>query len=188
MRYAWFLVEDERYIPAVSNLQIVVRQNRDIIDAHQLLGFALGKLDRTREAEAHLRQAVRLDQHNAAALNDLAYLLLQDNRNLKEALELALSAVQIQREGHILDTLAYAYYRRGKYDIALRYLQEAEQRIQADRLPADAEMDYHFGLVYAELGEIQKALPRFRAALKKEPELKALLQKEHYYPVIEKRL
>ena len=33
-----------------------------------------------------------------------------------------------------------------------------------------------------------KALPRFRAALKKEPELKALLQKEHYYPVIEKRL
>jgi tetratricopeptide (TPR) repeat protein len=188
MRFAWFLAEDERYVPAVSNLQAVVRQEQDIIAAHQLLGAALAEMDRTREAEMHLRHVIKLDQLNATALNDLAYLLLLENRNVKEALELALSAVQIQRDGPVLDTLAFAYYRRGKYDIALRYLQEAEQRMYEEHMPGDPELDYHFGLVYAELGEIKKALPRFRAAIEKEPELKELLQKEHYYPVIEKEL
>jgi Flp pilus assembly protein TadD len=185
MAYAVYLVDNKQYGPAVSNLHIVAERNPGESRIHQLYGFALGEQGRTAEAEQQLRLSIHLDQHNATALNNLAYLLLIDNRGSKEALELALSAVQLERKGYTLDTLGYAYYRRGKFNLARRYLEEAEQLLKKEQESSDPEMDFHLGLVYAELGEMQKAVPRFRSALQKNVALKAVLSRERYYTEIE---
>lgn len=186
--YAVYLLDNDQRGLAATNLQVVADRNPDDSTIRQMYGFALGELGQIAEAERQLRLSIHLDQHNATALNNLAYLLLLDNRGEKEALELSLSAVQLERAGYTLDTLGYAYYCRGNYDLALRYLKEAEKLQKEERKPRDPEMEFHLGLVYAELGEMQEALPRFRMAIQKRASLKKKLSGKSYYQKIEKKL
>ncbi len=182
------LTKQKLYQEALSNATRLAEEQRTNADILQLRGYIFNEMGDSSNAIRCFRQALRYDQQNILALNNLAYLLLSENRNISEGLELALSAVKLQRTAVTLDTLAYAYYRRGKHDVALRYLEEAEQLMQQEQIEVDPEIEYHFGLVYAELGQMHKALPRFRIALKRNPDLEKMLKLERYYQTLEPRL
>ena len=181
-------VDAAQYGAGISNLLDVCAARPADADARQMLGYAYGQSGDRRAAVDHFRACIRLDQRNTLALNNLAYFLLLQNTNIAEALELAQSAVQLHRASYTLDTLAYAYYRKGAFDTALRYLHEAERSSRTEGVTPDPEMDFHFGLVHAERGEMDKALPRFRAALARQPELEQILAGERYYLVLKERL
>lgn len=62
-------------------------------------------------------------------LNYLGYSLVDRNENLDEALKLIQRAVELRPDdGYILDSLAWAYYRLGRYDEAVAPMERAVKR------------------------------------------------------------
>lgn len=103
-----------------------------------------------------------------AAYNDLAYHYAQRGVRLEEALELVKKALaKDPLSGPTLDTLGWIYYRKG-------WLRQAEiALLQARPLtpPEDqAEVLYHLGAVYAEMGRYPQALRFLNQALRLQPD------------------
>jgi tetratricopeptide (TPR) repeat protein len=70
-------------------------------------------------AERHFRRAVEIDAASVAAKNNLAYALAEQNKNLDEALRLAIQA-SAGKNPNYEDTLAYVYLKRRDFGAALR--------------------------------------------------------------------
>ncbi len=99
-------------------------------------------------AENYYRQALALDPAFVQAANNLAYLLTDQNRNLDEALTLALHAKALRLDDpYVLDTLGWVYYRQGLYDDAVR-----ELSLAVSRLPDNSMANYHLGMAYYQKG------------------------------------
>lgn len=90
---------------------------------HLTLGILEMEAGRERRALTHLGAAVRLAPDDPEALNSLAWLLATakdpDLRHPRQAVALALAAVQRAPRPHIWDTLAEAYFRNGQPHKAL---------------------------------------------------------------------
>jgi len=174
-------IQEKNYGGAVTNLQIIVKAQPDNAIAAATLADALNGLGEVGEAVRWYRRAIRLDQRNATALNNLAYVLLLHTSNVVEALELARSSVAIERAAHALDTLGYAYYLRGQDEVAMKYLREAEQMREEKREPVDAELHLHIGMVHARRGEMELAAMRVGKALAAQPELEKYIRNYPWY-------
>ena len=83
----------------------------------------LEKLGRYKDCVKALREAIRLDGNHHSALNFLAYLFADRDENLKEAEDLIRKALSLKpNDPFYLDTLAWIYYRLGRYDEADKIL------------------------------------------------------------------
>jgi tetratricopeptide (TPR) repeat protein len=182
------LLETKQYAAALPPLLLMVSNNAANAESQRMLADAYNGLGHVAPAMTHYRRAIQSAPHDALALNNYAYLLLQHDTNLTEAYELALSAVQQDRKPYALDTLAVAYYKKGAYDAALRTLREAEQLAEDAGEPLDPEIEFHFGLVHAARGDCTYAVRRFRAALAQQPSLRAELARQPYFDTIESQL
>ncbi len=102
---------------------------------------------------------------NSSVLNNLAYLLAQNDEKLAEALAFARTAVeQNPDEANYLDTYGYLLYRNGQPAQAAPSLAAAVQKYEA-RGKAPMDVYEHLGLVNEALGERGKALDAYRRAL-----------------------
>ncbi len=125
-----------------------------------------------KKAKEYLEKAIKLNPDFADALNYLGYSLLLRNEEIDKALKLIRRAVYLDSEnGAYLDSLGWAYYKKGIYKKALMYLLKAYKKMGDDPV-----MLYHLGAVYEKLGDKKKALNYYQKALKelkklgKEPE------------------
>jgi len=114
---------------------------------------------RPQKAEEVYRKALQVDPNYGPAANNLAYLMLENG----ESIEIALSLARIARQkmpdsASAADTLAWAYYEHGLYDVAVDLLQEALQKA-----PDNATYHYHIGMVYQK----QKNTPAARKQLQR---------------------
>lgn len=102
--------------------------------------------------------------NNPSVLNNLAYLLAQDDRRLAEALEYARTAVERSPDvaGH-LDTYGYLLHRSGKDAEAAERLAAAIQQYEAERT-ASPDVYEHLGMVNEALGQRDKARDAYRRA------------------------
>lgn len=129
------------------------------------LGDACYHSGQVHRAEKAYREAIRLHKRNGKALNNLGYMLADNNLKLDEALELIKAAVEIEpRNGVYLDSLGWAYYRKGDYDKALEYLVTA-----SEQAPGIAEIRFHLGMVFEADGFADAALIEYKKALKLDP-------------------
>jgi len=174
-------IQGKDYAAAVTNVQMIVKAPPDNAIAAATLADALNALGEVGEAVRWYRRAIRLDQRNATALNNLAYVLLLHTSNVTEAIELARSSVAIERAAHALDTLGYAYYLRGQDDVAMKYLREAEQMREERGEPVDAELHLHIGMVHARREEMEFAALRVGKALAVQPELEKYIKTYAWY-------
>ena len=98
------------------------------------------RLDKVDEAESRLKRLVDLRPNDAQALNALGYTLVDRTPRTDEGLEFIERAHKLApRDPFILDSLGWAFYRKGRLDDAERYLQQA-----LDGRP-DAEIAAHLG-------------------------------------------
>ncbi len=115
-----------------------------------------------------LREAVRLEPDSAEALNALGYTLAdvgQEPEQFAEALELTRKAADLSPGNPmILDSLGWAQFKNNDLKGARRALREA-----VDAAPDQAELRYHLGVVYAQLGQIHEAETELARALKLRP-------------------
>ena len=81
------------------------------------------------------------------------------------AIPAARQAYRLDPSAAAADLLGYAYYLRGDYEIASRFLSEALRRE-----PASAKANYHFGLLLTSTGQVVMAREHLARAVEVEPE------------------
>ena len=166
------------YDKAIAKLASPGRANWDLF---YFRGIARERINRWPEAEADLRKALELlpdplGRERALVLNYLGYSLVDKHLKLDEALDMLRRAVELRpRDGYIIDSLGWAYYRLGRYEDAAREIERA-----SELRPSDPVINDHLGDVYWRTGRQLEAKFQWNHArdLKPEPEdLEKILRK-----------
>lgn len=116
-------------------------------------------------AEADFRKALALNPTQPQVLNYLGYGLVDRGENLDEALGMIEKAVAADPEqGYIIDSLAWAYFKLGRYAEALQPMERASLLEPVDPIVTD-----HLGDVYWMNDRKLEAQFQWRRALSFEP-------------------
>jgi len=71
------------------------------------------------KAEEYFREVLNMRPQDPDAMNNLAYFLIDADRNINEGLELVNKALQLKPDDYIyLDTKGWGLYKQGKYEDA----------------------------------------------------------------------
>jgi tetratricopeptide (TPR) repeat protein len=90
------------------------------------LGFIYWEADILAKAEECLREALTLEPDNPDRLNNLAWLLIDKDRNINEGLELFDKALILSPDNYeYLDAKGWGLYKQGRYQEALEILQKS---------------------------------------------------------------
>lgn len=140
-------------------------------------GISLERSKQWPRAEADFKKALELlpeglGRERALVLNYLGYSWADQNINVDEAFKMLRQAVELQpRDGYIVDSLGWAYYRLGRYEDAVRELERA-----VELRPADATINDHLGDAYWKVGRRLEARFQWTHARDLEPEPEDLVK------------
>lgn len=122
------------------------------------------KLKEHAQAEQALRTLISRTPGDAHALNALGYSLADRNQSLQEARVLLEKAHQLRPDdAHILDSVGWVYYRLGRFDQAIDWLQKAFVRMP------DAEVAAHLGEVLWKSNRATEAFTIWRHGRQTDP-------------------
>ncbi|CAM3356121.1 tetratricopeptide repeat protein [Paracoccus nototheniae] len=128
-------------------------------------GIALERAGQFDRAEADLLAALEIRPDHASLLNYLGYSWIDRNQNLERALGMIKRAAELSPgDGYILDSLAWAYFRLGRFDDAVAPMEQAIATMASDPLVND-----HLGDIYWKVGRQREAQIQWQRALSLEP-------------------
>ena len=126
-----------------------------------LRGSTYERQKRFADAEQQFKRVIASDPQHAMALNYLGYMLADQNTKLDEALGYIKRAIDIDpTNGAYLDSIGWAYFRLGKYELAEQSLVKASQKINTDPTVHD-----HLGDLYQKTGRLKLAATHWERAL-----------------------
>jgi tetratricopeptide (TPR) repeat protein len=153
----------EVYDRAVSRIDTPVEADWNL---YYQRGIAYERIKQWDKAEPNFNQALELYPDHPQVLNYLGYSWVDMNMNLEEGLALIQKAVDLRpSDGHIVDSLGWAYYRLGRYDEAVTELERA-----VNLLPSDPILNDHLGDAYWQVGRRLEATFQWSHARDLEPE------------------
>lgn len=138
------------------------------------IGDTYYMMEQTDSAFVYYDRALELDPGNLLALNNCAYYLACEGKDLERAEHM--SAITIKEEPEnatSLDTYAWVLFKMKKYDRAQYYIDEA---IKYSDKPS-SELYHHAGDIYFMMGEPERALEFWQDALKMTPDEELLQRK-----------
>jgi len=110
-----------------------------------VLSLILQDLGDAKGAERALRDLIAKDPIDANALNSLGYLLAERGENLDEAITLVERALKIEPGNpSYLDSLGWAYFQKGRIDLADTHLTEAAAKLKSSSVVQDHLGDLRF--------------------------------------------
>jgi tetratricopeptide (TPR) repeat protein len=113
------------------------------------------------EAEAEFKKVLAITPQSAVALNYLGYMNADRDVRLEESLNYIKLAVSLEpTNGAYLDSLGWAYFKLGKYDLAEENLTKASLRMGSDPTVQD-----HLGDLYQKTGRLKLAAAHWERAL-----------------------
>jgi tetratricopeptide (TPR) repeat protein len=113
------------------------------------------------EAEKMFKKVLASDSRNTQTLNYLGYMLADRGTRLHEALGYVKKAVELDpQNGAYLDSLGWAYFKLGDYDMA-----EATLRHASERIGSDPTLQDHLGELYAKTGRLKLAATHWERAI-----------------------
>ena len=129
---------------------------------------AIGDVEHQRNDKKRCYKAYEKALHcfadNAVVLNNYAYYLSLEGRNLERALTMITRALELsEKNSTYLDTMAWVLYKLGRYEEAKKYMQQALSR---DRVQS-ADLAMHYGDILHALGEEFMAKTYWRKALER---------------------
>ena len=137
------------------------------------LGSLYDLLGRETDAVREFKTAIELDPAFAEAYNYLGYMFAESGKNLDEALELAAKAVELQPDnGAFIDSLGWAYFKKG---MTAEALVELEKAVKSE--PDDPTIRDHLGDVYFKKGLRDKAREEWKRSLEYDPQQKKIEEK-----------
>jgi len=112
-------------------------------------------------SEADFRAALALNPDQPQVLNYLGYSMVEQQRNLDEALDMIERAVAASpNSGYIVDSLGWVLFRLGRYQEAVSQMERAVELLAVDPVVND-----HLGDVYWAVGREREAEFQWRRAL-----------------------
>jgi tetratricopeptide (TPR) repeat protein len=159
------LRREERYDEAAQAYTRAIDLVDEIDQRHWVLlytrAIALERVGDWERAEPEFRRVLEFVPDEPQVLNYLGYSLIEQRRNLDEALDMIERAVAGDPDsGYITDSLGWAYYRLGRFEEAVPVMERA-----VELLPQDPILNDHLGDVYWAVGRQREARFQWRRAL-----------------------
>ena len=148
---------------------------------YALLGDTYHELDMMDKCMQAYDSALVYDNNNAGVLNNYAYFLALDGRELNRALEMSQKTIALEPENSTyIDTYAWVLFKLGRYEEAKAYVEKLIS------LGEDFSSDvyHHCGDIYAKSGNIEQAVNYWIMARNSGDESKILdkkIRKRKYY-------
>jgi Flp pilus assembly protein TadD len=153
------------YAAAIDLIQMVEQRHWTLFYSR---GIANERAGNWPAAEADFRKALELQPDQPQVLNYLGYSFVDRGENLEEALGMIERAVAAQPDaGYIIDSLAWALFRLGRYEEAVEPMERASLLEPVDPVVTD-----HLGDVYWAVGRKLEARFQWHRALSFDPEEK----------------
>ncbi len=125
------------------------------------LGDTYHELDMRKESYAAYDSALVYDPYRQDVLNNYAYYLSLENRELQRALEMSRKTIDEEPENQTyLDTYAWILFKLGRYEEAKAY---AEKIISLDEVMSYVVL-HHIGDIFAKCGNIENAVTYWEMA------------------------
>jgi tetratricopeptide (TPR) repeat protein len=113
------------------------------------------------EAEAEFRKVLAITPQSAATLNYLGYMNADRGVKLEESLNYIKQALSLEpNSGAYLDSLGWAYFKLGKFDLAEENLTKASAH-----MGSDPTVQEHLGDLYQKTGRLKLAAAHWERAL-----------------------
>jgi tetratricopeptide (TPR) repeat protein len=136
--------------------------------------IALERSGRVERAIEDLQQALSLEPDQPYILNYLGYTWVDQGKNLEQGRKMLEKAVELRpRDGAIVDSLGWAFFRLGDLPRAVRWLERA-----VELKPGDPTINDHLGDAYWRTNRKREAQFQWERALKLNPEPKDREQTE----------
>lgn len=120
--------------------------------------------DWTAAEDAYL-EALEISPNQSTVLNDLGYLWIERGERIAEAFDMVSRAAQLDPDnGNVIDSLGWAYYQLGQYELAVQELERA-----AELNPGSATANLHLGDAYWQVGRELEAGFQWRRAVDLNP-------------------
>ena len=144
--------------------QITADSKKEVVsDFYSILGDAYHTNDLNTEAYTAYDSALVYNPSNIGALNNYAYYLSVERRNLDKAEEMSYKTVKAEPDNATyLDTYAWILFEKGNYAEARLYIDDA---MKSDGGKSDVIVE-HCGDIYYMTGDVDKALEYWNQALK----------------------
>ena len=118
------------------------------------------------------KKALAMNPDDIILLNNYAYYLAEQNRDLKEAEKMILKVVEKEKLNNtFLDTYAWVLYKQGKTRDAIKVMEDIMQR---DNTP-DADWYEHYGYMMKAVRKCDVAINYWKKSLELEPERNGLI-------------
>jgi tetratricopeptide (TPR) repeat protein len=154
--------------PEISKkiLQNAIAVNSDSSDLISELAKIMHSSGNSGQAAGLYKKLLQLEPDNLYAINNLAWIMCEDQGNLLQALELAEKGLQIAPDYlDLLDTRGMAYFRLGKFDKAVSDFSVCAQKYP-DNMPSAAVSYFHLGRAFAALAKKEEAMRYINTAIK----------------------
>jgi tetratricopeptide (TPR) repeat protein len=163
----------KKYATAVSYYVTALENDPQNDQIALSLAGAYDELNQFDRAERLYQQLLKANPDSPIVLNNYAYHLSVQAKDLDTALDYSKRAVEAEPENApYLDTLGWIYYQLGDYQQAKHYIEMA-----LERSPDTAEVIEHLGDVYEKLGEQALAVEMWRKAYQLDERRVRILEK-----------
>ncbi len=168
--YASLLDEKKDYNRGVKVLRTASAKFPQSAQIHFYLGSMLDRVGKTDDSIAEMKETLKIDKDHVQALNFIAYTYAEEGKNLAEAEEMALRALELQpNDPYIMDTVGWVHFKGGRIEEAIRYL-EAAQGLK----PEEGILAEHLGDAYYVFELADKAKEMYLKAVAVETDEKKL--------------
>jgi tetratricopeptide (TPR) repeat protein len=165
--------QSEQYEPSLQAFLEGIRYNPDNADLHFNAGTAYDKLNRFDDVVKSMETTLTLDPHHADALNYLGYTYAERGVKIEEAITLTKQAVALRpTNGYYVDSLAWAFYKKGLLAEALTEVRRAVALVGDD--PVIYE---HLGEIYLKQEHVSEGREAFLHSLELDPSNDKLMQR-----------
>ncbi len=155
--------------------------NQTLSDFYGQIGDIYHQLKQTDKAYEAYDQALKYNEKNIAVLNNYAYFLSLEKKNLDKAERMAAQCVKMQSDNSTyIDTYAWVFFVKGNYTLAKFYIESAISK-GGDQ---SEEIVDHYGDILYMTGDKEKAVEQWEKALKlgkDTPVLRKKIAEKKYY-------
>jgi tetratricopeptide (TPR) repeat protein len=157
--------EKEAMQMAEDLLRMALERNPKSLPNLMLLGMLMQSAGRDEEAAALNRRILDTDPNNIVALNNLAWILCEDQQRCEEALQLADKGLTIAPDYlDLIDTRGVVYYRSGSLEKAAADFAKCIELYPTNSRTAVVPR-FHLARVYAKMGRRTQAIQQLQEVL-----------------------
>ncbi len=169
--YASLLVARNETAAAIEQYEKVV-QMKPSAPAYTVLGILEDSRGEYAVAEKHYRKALEIAPESSIAANNLAWLIVETQGNLDEALQLSTQAVsKNQTVAGFYDTLGYIYFKKGLYSPAVEQLRKAVALDESSNHSANPGYRVRLSMALASSGDKASARREVETSLRSQSEM-----------------